>query len=241
MSYLIITGSFACGMAFHNTTARYLYSVGREGLAPRALGRTHPRWKSPHIASDHPVGRRRHHHRPVRHLHRQQRPQHPGLHPALRPDGGDGRDHHPVGAGGGLAQPCWSTSSASTGTRRTGGGPGWLRCSPSSPRPTWCTCCSRTSTSSARELLLRELAGPDRRRGGAGRRRHRLLLQEVQARQVRAGRPPDQRRPLTALAHPDRSSPRGDPGSPPGSPSAFVPSPGERETPVPADRNRGRR
>ena len=51
MSYLIITGSFACGMAFHNTTARYLYSVGREGLAPRALGKTHPRWKSPYIAS----------------------------------------------------------------------------------------------------------------------------------------------------------------------------------------------
>jgi amino acid transporter len=51
MSYLIITGSFACGMAFHNTTARYMYSLGREGLLPRALGRTHPRWKSPHIAS----------------------------------------------------------------------------------------------------------------------------------------------------------------------------------------------
>ncbi len=51
MSYLIITGSFACGMAFHNTTARYLYSMGREGLVPRALGRTHPRWQSPHIAS----------------------------------------------------------------------------------------------------------------------------------------------------------------------------------------------
>ncbi len=51
MSYLIITGSFACGMAFHNTTARYLYSLGREGLAPKALGRTHHRWKSPHIAS----------------------------------------------------------------------------------------------------------------------------------------------------------------------------------------------
>ena len=28
MSYLIITGSFACGMAFHNTTARYMYSLG---------------------------------------------------------------------------------------------------------------------------------------------------------------------------------------------------------------------
>ena len=51
MSYLIITGSFACGMAFHNTTARYMYSLGREGLAPRALGKTHPRWKSPHVAS----------------------------------------------------------------------------------------------------------------------------------------------------------------------------------------------
>ena len=51
MSYLIITGSFACGMAFHNTTARYMYSLGREGLAPKALGKTHPRWKSPHIAS----------------------------------------------------------------------------------------------------------------------------------------------------------------------------------------------
>jgi amino acid transporter len=51
LSYLIITGSFACGMAFHNTTSRYFYSLGREGLLPRALGRTHPRWKSPHIAS----------------------------------------------------------------------------------------------------------------------------------------------------------------------------------------------
>jgi amino acid transporter len=51
MSYLIITGSFACGMAFHNTTARYFYSLGREGLMPAALGRTHPKWQSPHIAS----------------------------------------------------------------------------------------------------------------------------------------------------------------------------------------------
>jgi len=51
MSYLIITGSFACGMAFHNTTARYAYSLGREGMLPPVLGRTHPRWQSPHIAS----------------------------------------------------------------------------------------------------------------------------------------------------------------------------------------------
>ena len=51
LSYLIITGSFACGMAFHNTTARYAYSLGREGLLPRRLGRTHPKYKSPYVAS----------------------------------------------------------------------------------------------------------------------------------------------------------------------------------------------
>src|SRR5690348_15414626 len=51
MSYLILTGAFACGMAFHNTCARYLYSLGREGVLPAVLGRTHPKWKSPHIAS----------------------------------------------------------------------------------------------------------------------------------------------------------------------------------------------
>src|SRR5437764_4301409 len=51
LSWFIITGSFACGMAFHNTTARYMYSLGREGVLPRALGRTHRRYHSPHIAS----------------------------------------------------------------------------------------------------------------------------------------------------------------------------------------------
>src|SRR5207244_12923815 len=51
MSYLIITGSFACGMAFHNTAARYFYSLGRERVLPTYLGRTHHRWKSPHLAT----------------------------------------------------------------------------------------------------------------------------------------------------------------------------------------------
>jgi amino acid transporter len=51
LSWFIISGSFACGMAFHNTTARYLYSLGREGVLPRPLGRTHHRFHSPHIAS----------------------------------------------------------------------------------------------------------------------------------------------------------------------------------------------
>ena len=51
MSYLILTGSFACGMAFHQTAARYMYSLGREKVLPAPLGRTHPRYHSPHIAS----------------------------------------------------------------------------------------------------------------------------------------------------------------------------------------------
>ncbi len=51
LSWFIITGSFACGAAFHNTTSRYMYALGREGVLPRALGRTHSRHRSPHIAS----------------------------------------------------------------------------------------------------------------------------------------------------------------------------------------------
>ena len=46
----IVTGSFACQMAFFNTGCRYLFSMGREGVLPSALGRTHPKHKSPHIA-----------------------------------------------------------------------------------------------------------------------------------------------------------------------------------------------
>jgi amino acid transporter len=51
MSVLIFTSAFACGMAFHNTAARYLYSLGREGVLPSALAGTHDTFKSPHIAS----------------------------------------------------------------------------------------------------------------------------------------------------------------------------------------------
>jgi len=51
MSILILTSSFACGMAFHNTAARYAYSLGREGVFLRVLGKTHPTFKSPYIAS----------------------------------------------------------------------------------------------------------------------------------------------------------------------------------------------
>jgi amino acid transporter len=48
---LIITGSFACSLAFWNTSNRYLFSMGREGILPRMLGRTHSSHKSPFVAT----------------------------------------------------------------------------------------------------------------------------------------------------------------------------------------------
>jgi amino acid transporter len=51
---LLVTGSFACGMAFHNCASRYLYALGREGLSKglqKTLGATHPTHGSPYIAS----------------------------------------------------------------------------------------------------------------------------------------------------------------------------------------------
>jgi len=50
---LTVTGSFACALAFHNSASRYLYAFGRDELHPAVspLGRTHPKHKSPHVAS----------------------------------------------------------------------------------------------------------------------------------------------------------------------------------------------
>jgi amino acid transporter len=50
MGYFIITGAFACAAALNNAGLRYTYALGREGLLPRALGRTHPTHRTPHIA-----------------------------------------------------------------------------------------------------------------------------------------------------------------------------------------------
>jgi amino acid transporter len=50
MEILIVTGSFACAMAFYNTSARYLFALGREGVLPEALARTSHR-HSPVAAS----------------------------------------------------------------------------------------------------------------------------------------------------------------------------------------------
>jgi len=48
---MFIASIYAGLIAFHNSTARYFYSMGREGLLPERLGWTHPRFQSPHVAS----------------------------------------------------------------------------------------------------------------------------------------------------------------------------------------------
>jgi amino acid transporter len=49
--FTIVTGSFACQLAFFNTATRYFFSMGREGVLPRKLGRTHPTHHSAYVAS----------------------------------------------------------------------------------------------------------------------------------------------------------------------------------------------
>lgn len=51
MKILIVTSFFACVLSFHNACTRYFFSLGREGLLPRALGRTSTRNGSPAVAS----------------------------------------------------------------------------------------------------------------------------------------------------------------------------------------------
>lgn len=42
-----IAGIFSCFLAIHNTTVRVMFSMGRDGILPAALGRVHARWYSP--------------------------------------------------------------------------------------------------------------------------------------------------------------------------------------------------
>ena len=51
MTLLFATSVFAALLAFHNAVARYLYALGREGLVPARLGRTHAVHLSPHAGS----------------------------------------------------------------------------------------------------------------------------------------------------------------------------------------------
>lgn len=51
MGVLFVTSVYAALLAFHNSTARYFYATGRDGLLPQVLGLTHPRHQSPHMGS----------------------------------------------------------------------------------------------------------------------------------------------------------------------------------------------
>ena len=51
MQILVVTSLFASFLAFHCNTSRYHYALARDGLLPRALSHTHPRYGSPIIAS----------------------------------------------------------------------------------------------------------------------------------------------------------------------------------------------
>lgn len=51
MGILFVTSAYAGLLAFHNGIARYLFAMGREGILPAALARTHPAMQSPHIGS----------------------------------------------------------------------------------------------------------------------------------------------------------------------------------------------
>ena len=51
---LLVVGSFACAMAFHNAASRYIYAIGRETSSPKirsTIGATNPVHGSPAVAS----------------------------------------------------------------------------------------------------------------------------------------------------------------------------------------------
>lgn len=50
MKVFVVTSSVACALAFHQTTSRYFYALGRERIVHSKFGATHPRWESPHVA-----------------------------------------------------------------------------------------------------------------------------------------------------------------------------------------------
>jgi amino acid transporter len=49
--FFVVGGSFACALAIHNSATRYLFAFGRDGLLPKAMGRSHPKYQSPYFAS----------------------------------------------------------------------------------------------------------------------------------------------------------------------------------------------
>jgi amino acid transporter len=51
ISVLVLTSAFAAALALFNNATRYLYALARDGVLPQPLSRTHPRHRSPHVAS----------------------------------------------------------------------------------------------------------------------------------------------------------------------------------------------
>lgn len=52
INWLVLTSSFACILAFHQTVSRYLYAIARERvILPHGFSRTHPTHRSPHVAA----------------------------------------------------------------------------------------------------------------------------------------------------------------------------------------------
>jgi len=51
MVVLLITSTLACMLSIQNIAARYGFSLARDRALPQALGRAHPRHKSPYLAS----------------------------------------------------------------------------------------------------------------------------------------------------------------------------------------------
>lgn len=50
-SVLVVTSAFAATLGLFNNSARYIYALARDGVLPQRLAKTHPVYKSPHVAS----------------------------------------------------------------------------------------------------------------------------------------------------------------------------------------------
>lgn len=50
-SVLVVTSSFAAVLGLFNNSARYVYALARDGVLPQRLAKTHPVYKSPHVAA----------------------------------------------------------------------------------------------------------------------------------------------------------------------------------------------
>lgn len=51
LEWLVVSSVFAAALATHNAASRYFFALGRERVLPTVLARTHPKLKSPYVAS----------------------------------------------------------------------------------------------------------------------------------------------------------------------------------------------